>query len=176
MLKGSKYLSLLLRHKPEIANLILDKEGWCDVKELLSNIDISFEELELIVNENDKKRFAFNSDKTKIRASQGHSITKIDLNLKPITPPSILYHGTKIEFIKNILKEGLKSMNRNHVHLSADIETAIKVASRRKGENIILEINSAWMRAENYRFYLSDNGVWLTSKVPSKFIKQNKNK
>lgn len=165
----SKYISLLLRHKPENANLTLDDEGWCDVSQLCTNIDITFEELEEIVDTNNKKRFAFNADKTKIRASQGHSL-EVDLKMPAIQPPRILYHGAKLKDMPSIHKTGLQKMNRQHVHLTDDIDTAKNVANRRPGESVILKINSGLMYFNGDKFFKSENGVWLTDNVPIKYI------
>ena len=152
----------------------MDKNGWVQVDELLvqlkkHNKEIPFVELKEIVKFNDKKRFEFNEDETKIRASQGHSV-KVDLQLKAKRPPMKLYHGTVAKFLDAIKKDGLKKMNRHAVHLSHDLPTATKVGSRR-GEAIILEINSGAMYAEKYKFFESKNGVWLVEEVPSKYIK-----
>ena len=169
--KISKYLSLLLRHQPEKIGLSLDNNGWASVAEILNHQEINFTmvDLEEVVATNDKKRFSFNEDKTKIRANQGHSIKGIDLELEVKTPPAFLYHGTVAKFLSAIKEEGLQKMNRQHVHLSADRETAVKVESRR-GKPIILSIQSGAMHKEGYAFYLSANGVWLTDEVASKFI------
>ncbi len=167
----SKFLSLILRHKPETINLILDKNGWAFVSDILSNSELKFTrgELEEVVATNDKKRFSFSEDKTKIRANQGHSIDKIDLNLKPASPPLELFHGTVENVIPKIRERGLKKMRRQHVHLSKDRETAIKVGSRR-GKPIIITIRALEMWNKGYRFYKSENGVWLTDAVPSEYI------
>ena len=169
----SKFLSLILRHQPEKINLILDENGWTDVEELIekstkNKMKFSFEELEIVVDTNEKKRFAFNENKTKIRASQGHSI-EIDLALEPIIPPKILYHGTAEKFQDSILVNGIKKMNRQHVHLSGDIETAIKVGSRH-GKVVVLTILTEKMHEDGIHFYKSENGVWLTDFIDSKYI------
>ncbi|MEX6493399.1 RNA 2'-phosphotransferase [Fusobacterium animalis] len=174
-LKLGRFISLILRHKPETIDLKLDKNGWANTKELIEKInksgrEIDFKTLERIVNENNKKRYSFNDDKTKIRAVQGHSI-EVDLELKEVVPPAILYHGTAFKNLENIKKQGIKKMNRQYVHLSADIETAKNVATRHSGKYIILEIDTDSMLKANYKFYLSENKVWLTDFVPSKFIK-----
>lgn len=170
----SRFLSLVLRHKPETIKIKLDKHGWVLVDELLSqlkahNRDISMNQLRDIVKFNDKKRFEFSEDGLKIRACQGHSV-KVDLQLKAERPPEKLYHGTAHWTRDAIMKEGLKKMNRHAVHLSKDIPTAIQVGSRR-GDSILLEIDAAAMHAENIKFFRSTNGVWLTESVPPKFIK-----
>jgi len=173
--KLGRFISLILRHKPETINLKLDKNGWADTKELIEKIsksgrEIDFEILERIVNENNKKRYSFNEDKTKIRTVQGHSI-EVNLELKEVVPPAVLYHGTAFKNLESIKKVGIKKMNRQHVHLSVDVETAKNVATRHSGKYIILEIDTEAMLKENYKFYLSENKVWLTDFVPSKFIK-----
>ena len=168
----SKFLSLILRHQPEKIGLQLDENGWALISDILkkSNLKFTFEELEEIVVTNDKKRFSFNNDKTKIRANQGHSLKTVNLDLKAQVPPQILFHGTVERFIPSIKLEGLQKMKRQHVHLSADNETAIKVGSRR-GNPIILSIKALEMETRGYQFYKSENGVWLTDNVPSEFIK-----
>lgn len=169
----SKLLSYILRHKPEEYGIILDENGYTNVDELINklnahNENINFEILQYIVDTNNKKRFAFNDDLTKIRASQGHSI-EVELGYTEKQPPAILYHGTVEKFLPAIMKEGLQKMERHHVHLSADKTTAIKVGERR-GKPIILEIKSGEMYAAGYKFSLSDNGVWLTDHVTVEYI------
>jgi putative RNA 2'-phosphotransferase len=169
----SKFLSLVLRHSPETIGLQLDTNGWANVDELIKQCNTNQQRMDYdllleVVETNDKKRFAFNEDNTKIRASQGHSIS-IELDLKPIEPHNFLYHGTVEKFLHAIQVEGLKKMSRQYVHLSNDIETAIKVASRR-GKPIILKINAPKMFADGFQFYRSENGVWLTDFVPVEYF------
>ena len=169
----SKFLSLILRHSPEKIGLKLDENGWADVEELITKCNnkvktLDSELLDYVVENNDKKRFAFNEDKTKIRASQGHSIS-VELDLAETEPSEFLYHGTVAKFLENIKKEGLQRMSRQHVHLSKDRETAIKVGSRR-GVAQILTIKSGEMFKDGFKFYLSENNVWLTDEVPAKYI------
>lgn len=169
----SKFLSLILRHAPETIELNLDKNGWANIDELITQShqfgkELNFETLEEIVETNDKKRFTFNDDLTKIRANQGHSIN-VELNLKESEPSDFLYHGTVEKFIDLIKKDGLKKMNRQYVHLSKDKETAIKVGSRR-GKPIILKIDASKMFQDGFIFYLSENNVWLIDEVPVKYI------
>ena len=166
MKKQSKFLALVLRHNPAAGNLTLDGEGWANVNEVLAALRSKFgpfsrSELQELVDANDKKRYAFNARGDKIRANQGHSI-EVDLKLTPTTPPDFLYHGTKQSFLGSILREGLKPGQRQHVHLSPDIETAEIVASRRAGESVILIVHSGQMMQP---FYRSENGVWLTDHV-----------
>jgi len=175
-IKTSKFLSLVLRHKPETIRIQLDENGWISVSELIEKLnengkEINFKILEYVVNTNSKKRFAFNEDKSKIRANQGHSL-QIDLNYKSINPPNKLYHGTSERFLDSILKSGIEKRNRQHVHLSSDIETAFKVGQRH-GKPVILEIETEKMNMDGFKFYLSENKVWLTEYVPIKYIKNN---
>ena len=170
----SKFLSLVLRHQPEHIGLNLDRNGWAEVNELIDksktkHILFSRSELEAIVVTNDKQRFAFNADKTKIRANQGHSVKTIDLQLEAIQPPEFLYYGTVAKFIDAIRTTGLQKRSRQHVHLSEDRDTATKVGSRR-GVPIVLSISSLEMHNKGYQFYRSENNVWLTDHVPVAFI------
>lgn len=169
----SKFLSLVLRHKPETIGIQLDPNGWTEVDLLLEKLrknsaDMDFERLEQIVYTNDKQRFAFNADLTKIRANQGHSVN-VDVELKPQLPPEFLYHGTVDKFLNGIRAEGIKKGSRLHVHLSKDIETANKVGSRR-GKPVILTVRANEMAEAGHIFYLSENGVWLCDVVPPSFI------
>ena len=168
-------MSLVLRHKPEDIGLQLDEQGWAKVDELISKmnakgVNVSFEIINEVVETNDQKRFAFNEDKTLIRASQGHSI-EVELNLSETIPPDTLYHGTATKYLDSILKTGLQKQNRRHVHLSATIETAKAVGSRH-GKPIILVINAKEMLVTGFKFYLSENKVCLTDTVPVEYITQ----
>lgn len=171
--RKSKFLSLILRHRPEVIGLALDDNGWASVEELLSkapkgHISLSFEELKEVVDTNDKKRFAFSDDFTKIRANQGHSLT-VDLKLEEKTPPGLLYHGTAVQNLGSIKGQGLIKGQRHHVHLSADKETALKVGGRH-GKPVILTISAMNMYQSGIKFYQSENGVWLTDHVAVQFI------
>lgn len=172
--KTSKFLSYVLRHHPELIDLNLDENGWANVDELITKSKrdsyegFTFEELNEIVQTNTKKRFAFNEDKTGIRASQGHSID-INLALIPQQPPEFLYHGTAQNNIDSILEKGIEKRSRQHVHLSQDKETATSVGMRH-GKPIILTIKTQEMFENGIEFYLSDNEVWLTDFVDIKYI------
>jgi len=169
----SKFLSLILRHKPEAIGITLDNHGWADVNELIEGMNkhatsMNMSMLEEIVRTDSKQRYSFNDDKTKIRANQGHSI-KVDVELEEKEPPAILYHGTATRFLGSITKQGLLPMSRLYVHLSKDMETATKVGTRH-GSPIILEVDAEKMYRDGYKFYLSDNDVWLTEKVPPQYL------
>ena len=166
--KKSKFLSLVLRHKPEDIGLKLDENGWTDIVDLCKKANIKWQDLKEVVEKNNKKRFEISNNGQKIRACQGHSID-IDLDLEPVTPPAFLYHGTATQFISPIMKSGLKPMKRDHVHLSATKETAINVGGRH-GKPVVLIVTALTMHDDGYKFYLSTNGVWLTKEVPVKYI------
>lgn len=173
--KTSKFLSYVLRHHPELINLNLDENGWASVDELIikstnDSQGFTFEELDEIVQTNDKKRFIFNEDKTRIRANQGHSVD-INLALIPQQPSEFLYNGTAQRNIESILEKGIEKRSRQHVHLSQDKETATKVGMRH-GKPIILTINTQKMFDDGIEFYLSENNVWLTDFVDIKYISQ----
>ena len=172
--KISKFLSLILRHKPQTIGLNLDENGWADVDELLQKSSrigrvFSRKKLDIVVETNDKKRFAFSDDGKRIRANQGHSI-EIDLKLEETEPPETLYHGTYRQVVDVIFKDGLKKMQRHHVHLSSNIQTATRVGERR-GKAVILTVESGRMFEDGHVFYLSDNGVWLTDVVPPQYLR-----
>ncbi len=173
--KMSKFLSYVLRHHPETLDLAIDAQGWVSVQELLEKLNnVSLEMLELVVANNNKQRFAFNEDKTKIRANQGHSIT-IDLAYQAVEPPLLLYHGTAIKNIESIQKMGIVKGNRHHVHLSSDVATAENVG-KRHGKPIVLEIQAKAMYEAGYQFFVSENAVWLTDVVPVEFLKRREEK
>ena len=171
----SKYIALILRHKPEAVGITLDENGWASVSELLSGINASGKEIDMqtleeIVAEDEKQRYSFNADKTKIRANQGHSVN-VDVELKKAEPPEILFHGTGEKFVSSIKSEGLKPKSRLYVHLSKDRETAVKVGSRH-GKPVVFEVNSSEMSRNGYEFFLSENGVWLTKIVPAEYLRE----
>lgn len=170
--KDSKYLSLILRHKPEIIGITLDEHGWANVKELIQGINktrhFTMGMLEKIVETDEKQRYSFNREKTLIRANQGHSIN-VDVELEEAIPPDVLYHGTATKYISSILYQGILHKNRLYVHLSKDIETAIKVGSRH-GDVVILKIDAKQMYNDGIKFYLSKNGVWLTNDIDPKYF------
>ena len=169
----SKFLSLVLRHKPQTIGIDLDPNGWVEVDVLLAQAaaygrNISPELLAHVVESNDKKRFAMSEDGLRIRASQGHSIS-VGLGLEPKSPPEQLFHGTADRFLAKIMSEGLSKMNRQHVHLSSSAETATSVGARH-GRPVILVVDCAAMAEDGHEFYLSANGVWLTDLVPVKYL------
>jgi putative RNA 2'-phosphotransferase len=161
-------MSFLLRHNPE--DLKMDSEGWIKVTDLLKKLSISKEELDWIVDNNDKKRFSYDQFKHKIRASQGHSLS-VNVDMKLATDIDKLYHGTSPLLIKDILEKGLLPMSRQHVHLSKDIETATIVGKRKGNSIVILEVDSKSMQQDGVDIWISDNGVYLTKYVDPKYIK-----
>jgi len=166
-IRVSKFLSLVLRHKPETIGIKLDDQGWAPVPELIERgYVLGLEDLKYVVETNSKKRFKLSDDTMKIRASQGHSV-EVDLGYKPQRPPKVLYHGTGEQSHESIFKHGLLKQERQHVHLSSDVETAIKVGQRH-GKPIVFEVFADKMYA--FPFFLSDNGVWLTERVPPEYL------
>ncbi|NCF93701.1 MAG: RNA--NAD 2'-phosphotransferase [Verrucomicrobiaceae bacterium] len=173
--KISRFLSLVLKHRPETIELTLDSEGWVDVGTLLKQLKahgkpVSLDRLYEVVEANDKKRFEFDVKGTRIRACRGNSL-EIDLRLEQMAPPSVLWHGTASRFIPNIRKEGLTPQSRQHVHLSADPAIAAK-AGARHGNPVVIEVYARGMAdaEEGYLFYRSANGVWLTAEVPMNYM------
>ena len=161
----SKYICFVLRHHPEDIDISLDNHGWANVDELIAGIarskdkEFNRETLEMVVREDNKQRYSFNSDGTKIRANQGHSIP-VDVELEKREPPEILYHGTAEKYVESINKEGLISKSRLYVHLG-----------NRHGKPVIYEVASREMYNDGYDFFISVNGVWLTKEVPIKYLR-----
>ena len=169
----SKFLSLILRHRPEKINIELDNFGWANIDELVEKcnkfgVRFTKEELDYVVENNSKKRLAYSEDGLKVRASQGHSI-KIDLGYEPVAPPEFLFHGTATRFLESIKETGLDKRNRHHVHLSSNETTATSVG-KRHGKLALLVVKSKEMHEAGHEFFVSENQVWLTDKVPVEFI------
>lgn len=169
---AGKFLSFVLRHRPDAIGLVLDEAGWAEIDDLLRrappDIGLTRERIERAVAENDKRRFAISDDGARIRARQGHSV-EVDLRLPAAAPPARLYHGTATRFVESIRREGLIKRSRRHVHLSADADTARRVGSRH-GEPVVLIVRAEAMAAAGHVFFLSENAVWLTEAVPAAFI------
>ena len=170
----SKFLSLVLRHQPEVIGVALDEQGWVNLDELLKQANahghtINLELLNYVVETNSKKRFAFDESGQRIRASQGHSVD-VELGYQAQIPPEILYHGTGIKSIAAIQQTGIEKRSRQHVHLSKDMKTAIQVGSRH-GKPAVFSVLAGEMHNDGFMFYLSENKVWLTDTVPARFLK-----
>ena len=173
--KGTgKFVALILRHKPETIGITLDEHGWANVDELIEGIaktrTFDMEMLEEIVATDNKQRFSFNEDHTMIRANQGHSIP-VDVELNKLSPPEVLYHGSAIKYEEAIDDIGLIPKSRLYVHLSKDYDTAVKVGSRH-GKPVIYKVYTGNMDKDGYEFFLSENGVWLTKSVPTKYLEK----
>lgn len=177
LIKTGKFISLILRHHPEAIGITLDEHGWADVDALIEGINQSGKYtldramLEEIVRDNNKQRYSFNENGTKIRANQGHSVP-VDVELPEAAPPEMLYHGTAERFAENIRAEGLKPMSRLYVHLSKDKETALSVG-KRHGKPHIFIVHAGEMARQGHTFWLSANGVWLAKAVPAEFLKDS---
>lgn len=167
-------LSRFLRHDPGALGLTLQPGGWVRVEDLLGalaarGVHVTRERLAEVVENNDKQRFAFDTTGERIRANQGHS-APVDLQLSPVSPPRVLYHGTSEARVEAILVGGLRAMSRHHVHLSVDVETARRVGARH-GRPVILEVDAGGLHAAGFVFFRSENGVWLTDHVPPAFLR-----
>ena len=171
----SRYMSLILRHKPQVIGITLDEHGWASVDDLINGIaknnpGFNVEILKEIVETDNKQRYSFNSDMTLIRANQGHSI-QVDVELEEKEPPEYLYHGTGEKYVSSIDKIGLIPKSRLYVHLSKDVDTAESVG-RRHGKEVVYQVNTGRMYRDGHKFYLSANGVWLTKEVPVEYLKR----
>lgn len=172
----SRFISLVLRHKPETIGIVLDANGWSDINDLLdcmnrSGRKIDRKLLEHIVASDQKGRYAFSGDGKRIRACQGHSL-EIDMEFAPLDPPEFLYHGSAKRFSKQIDREGLKPGTRQYVHLSIDSETAVDVGSRH-GMPIVYTVRAREMHQAGFCFCRSENNVWLTGKVPPTYLEHD---
>ncbi|MEV8392688.1 MULTISPECIES: RNA 2'-phosphotransferase [unclassified Streptomyces] len=172
IVKVSKYLAKHLRHQPERIGITLDANGWVPVDELMTataahGFRLSRAELDHVVAVNDKRRFTIDGDR--IRANQGHTVA-VDLELAPAQPPAYLYHGTVARNLDAIRAEGLRPMDRHHVHLSPDRETATRVGARR-GRPVVLPVDAGAMHRDGLVFHVSANGVWLTDSVPPRYLR-----
>ena len=170
----SKFISLILRHKPDAANLSLDKYGYAQVDELVAYLNKKYggftvTDLDIIVETDDKQRYSYNNDHTKIRAVQGHSFP-VDLGLEAKQPPLLLFHGTSTKYLDSIKERGIISKSRQYVHLSKDVDTAHTVGLRHGARTVILVVSANQMWKDGYKFFLSDNGVWLVNEVPTKYF------
>lgn len=168
----SKFIALILRHKPETIGITLDEHGWASVDALIEGIakrrPFDMATLEKIVAADEKQRYSFNEEKTLIRANQGHSVP-VDVELRQAQPPACLYHGTAEKYVAMIDEQGLIPKTRLYVHLSRDTDTAYKVGARH-GTPVIYRVAAQQMAQDGYAFFLSENGVWLTKKVPAKYL------
>jgi putative RNA 2'-phosphotransferase len=170
-----KFLSLILRHKPETVGISLDEHGWANVEELIAGVrksrpafDLAM--LEEIVATNNKQRYSFNEDHSLIRANQGHSIP-VDVELEQAVPPAVLYHGTGEKFVESILRTGLVPKSRLYVHLSKDVETA-RAVGKRHGKSVVFQVDALKMTEDGLPFFLSKNGIWLTAQVNASYLHQ----
>jgi putative RNA 2'-phosphotransferase len=173
--KISKFLSYVLRHRPDEIGLVLDSAGWIAIDRLLAacaahGTEVSRADLEYVVEHNDKRRFAISDDGQRIRASQGHS-TDVALGYEPRVPPELLYHGTATRHLPGIRAHGLVKGKRHHVHLSGDNATARSVGQRH-GLVVVLEVRAGEMARAGFTFYVSENGVWLTEAVPYRYLRE----
>ncbi len=170
----SKYIALILRHKPETIGISLDEHGWANVSKLIEGINkqqpFTMMDLEEIVKTDNKQRYSFNEDKTLIRANQGHSVP-VDVELPEKEPPEFLWHGTGEKYTESIDKIGLIPKSRLYVHLSGDLETA-KIVGKRHGKLVVYKVKSGEMAKDGFVFYQSVNGVWLTKEVPVKYLEK----
>lgn len=170
----SKFLSFVLRHQPDAIGITLDLEGWTNIAALIvaaakDGKQLDYDLIQTVVTTSDKKRFAISEDGLRIRAVQGHSTERVDINFAPQMPPEFLYHGTATRFMESIRKEGLSPGSRQYVHLSQDEQTALAVGQRH-GKPVVLKIKALLMYEQGFKFFQAENCVWLTLNVPIMFL------
>jgi len=173
----SIFISLLLRHKPELLNLDMDQHGWVSVEQLIHAINengqyhLDFEKLQDIVAKDNKGRYRFNDTMDKIRACQGHSVPWVEPELTYLEPPQYLYHGTTVKAWHKIEASGyISKMSRHAVHMQAEIEKSWQSAKRWHLEPVVLKIDAQKMQQDGFMFGKSDNDVWCTEQVPVQYI------
>lgn len=169
----SKFLSLVLRHKPETIGLTLDSQGWADVGDLIrrsfdAGVLLDMPLLRQVVEGGEKKRFSFNEDGSRIRANYGHSIPVLPSG-EPVEPPEFLFHGTAVQYMESIQKEGIGPGTRQYVHLVEDEKIAVQVG-RRHGDPVLLKVRARQMHEQGHEFYKTESGIWLTREVPKDYI------
>jgi putative RNA 2'-phosphotransferase len=169
----SKFLSFVLRHRPDAIGIALDIEGWVNLPELIAAAANNGKELDrdlihAMIATSEKKRFAISEDGLRIRAVQGHSTESVDINYVEKVPPEFLYHGTATRFMESIRKDGLLPGSRQYVHLSQDETTALAVGQRH-GKPVVLTIKALLMHEQGFKFFQAENGVWLVELVPAAF-------
>ena len=168
----SRFLSYVLRHRPDAIGIRLDEAGWVGIDELLAALaragrPLDRETLETVAAGTDKRRLEIRGNR--VRAAQGHTVP-VNLGLAPVEPPAVLYHGTVSRSLPGIRADGIQARGRTHVHLSVDVVTATSVGARR-GDPVILAIDAEGMHRCGHEFYLAANGVWLTAHVPPEFVR-----
>jgi putative RNA 2'-phosphotransferase len=176
MIEVSRFLSYVLRHKPEAIGLTLDGDGWASIDALVAASNRAGRELDPalirgVVESSEKKRFEISHDGSRIRARHGHSVTTVSISYEQKVPPEILYHGTAKHRLETILSTGLNPAKRRYVHLSTDAGTALEVGQRH-GVPVVLRVVALDMHQHGFKFYCADNGVWLVDRVPSQFLRQ----
>jgi putative RNA 2'-phosphotransferase len=173
----SKFLSYVLRHRPDDIGILLETEGWATIQSLITGAaakGVALDTLTIaeIVATNDKKRFELSSDGKKIRAVQGHSNEVVDRKFMAKTPPDVLFHGTAEKNLRAIMSEGLTPQKRQHVHLSANFAVA-KQTGARHGKPVVLAVDAKRMAADGASFYQAENGVWLTGEVAAVYLRES---
>ncbi len=174
-----KFIALVLRHQPYVIGATLDENGWLDTTALYHNTvqPISIAELHEVVRTDDKGRYAFNEDGSKLRAVQGHSV-KVQAGERLLSAeetPDRLYHGTARKNMAAIEREGLVPQTRQFVHLSANEETARAVGLRHsKGQDqlVILSIAAKELVSDGKELYIAENGVYLAKEVPERYVRE----
>ncbi len=171
-----KYVSMLLRHHPEEAGVILDEHGWTDVADLIEKVRPRYPLTEELLHQMafapDKQRYEFSEDNKRIRAVHGHSVN-VDLGYDETEPPAILYHGTAEKYRASIEEQGLIKKERQFVHLSENTKQAKEVGSRH-GKLVLYEVDAGRMYKDGHVFYRSSSGVWLTDHVLFEYLKEIK--
>ena len=174
LVRASRFISLVLRHEPSAAGLVLDAQGWASLDALFSGaraagIALDRSALAAIFAESDKARFELSLDGSRIRAVHGHSVA-VETQGEPETPPDELFHGTAQRLVTAILREGLKPGARQFVHLSAGRDMALSVGARH-GRPVVPSVDAAGMAQARLEFFRSSSGVWLTRSVPAAYLK-----
>ncbi|MGC9319148.1 MAG: RNA 2'-phosphotransferase [Armatimonadota bacterium] len=167
----SKRMSYFLRHHPEDGGLTPDARGFVPLAGLVGAVGADEEMVREVVACDAQGRFEIAGDR--IRATYGHSI-EVNQVGQAVEPPDVLYHGTPRRRVKDILRDGLRPMGRQMVHLSETVAQARRVGRRRDPKPAILRIDARRAAEAGVQFRRAGS-VYVARQVPPEFIRRQAN-
>jgi putative RNA 2'-phosphotransferase len=171
----SRFLSFLLRHRPQDYPLDFDRQGFVPWSDLLACVQARFadateNDIRAIVEGSDKQRFELRGDK--VRATYGHSFP-VDLGGESVAPPEKLYYGTARDLAQGVLRDGLKPRGRAYVHLSAAVDDAVAVGLRRDPSPAVIVVAARAAHDGGIEFFAS-GPLYLAASIPPQFLSLQK--